>query len=244
MNVYLKIEYSTGKVYEYSKDEKEGFEKHTSEKGKETYRRYFPRGVYGTLRGVTIREVEFNGTKTKEVSVAMRDKDQNNVYLNLPLFDGKKNITDYAEGVISYLGGLTQRNEYRIYPFNIPNENNPKYSTVGVSIKTANLETEKVDEDSDLPKLKKSYTKKDGTKVVGEIPEIIFEKDFDGSWTKDAKARNKFLYQTLEAFVENGNSVEETTTPAPKAEAKPAIQPDKSFDKVAPSVDNDDLPFG
>lgn len=247
MNVYLKIDYSTAKVFEYSKEEKEGYEKHTSEKGNVSYRKYYPRGVYGVLRGVTIREVEFSGAKTKELSVAMRDKESNNIYLNIPLFDAKKNITDYAEGMISYLGGLTQGETYRIYPFNIPNKDNPKYSSIGVSVKTASLETEQVDEDSDLPKLKKSYTKKDGTKVEGEIPAIIFEKDFDDSWTKDAKARNKFLYQTLEAFVENGNSTEAPKQPetkptktvaAPTKEApKNVMQPNTTFE------DDGDLPF-
>ena len=242
-NVYLKVEYSTGLLYEYSKEKVEGFEEHTSDKGKTTYRKYYKRGAFGTLRGVTIREVEFNGTKTKEVSVAMRDKDQNNIYINVPLFDAKKNITDYAEGVISHLKSIKQGEAYRVFPYNIKNDGD-KYSNVGMSFKKADLEKEEAEKDP-LPKLTKSFAKKDGTITEGDIPAIVFEKDFDGGWVKDAKARNKFLYETLVAFVE-GTPVDNTPAPstAPKAEAKPAIQPDKSFEKTKVVEDNSDLPFG
>lgn len=242
-NVYLKIDYSTAKVYEYSKEKKEGFEEHKSDKGTVSYRRYFPRGVYGTLRGVTIREVEFSGSKTKEVSIAMRDKDQNNVYLNIPLFDGKKNITDYAEGVISHLNSLEAGKGYRIYPFNI-RENDSKYSTVGVSFKYADVEKEEVDKDTVIPKLTKTINKKDGTVIEGDIPAVTWEQDVDDSWTKNAKARNKYLFDVLKAYTE-GTPVADIPAPqkdAPKPEPKReepknVMQPNTTFE------DDGQLPF-
>lgn len=239
MNVYLKIDYSTAKVYEYSKEKAEGFEEHKSEKGTVSYRRFLPRGVYGTLRGVTIREVEFSGSKTKELSIALRDKDQNNVYLNIPLFDGKKNITDYSESVISHLNSLEAGKGYRVYSYNIPNENNAKYSTVGVSFKYADVEKEEVDKDTVIPKLTKTINKKDGTVIEGDIPAVTWEQDIDDSWTKNAKARNKYLFDVLKAYTE-GTPVDNTPAPstAPKKEEpKNVMQPNTSFD------DSGDLPF-
>ena len=98
-NIYLQHEFSTGKVYEFSKEAKEGFEEHTSTKGKVTYRGYYNKGLYGILKDVSVRDSKFG----REISVAMTDKFGNTVYFNLALYDQKDNITDYAQSLIRVL---------------------------------------------------------------------------------------------------------------------------------------------
>lgn len=234
-NIYLQVDFKTGNIFQFSKTNQEGYDSHINTKGVESWRKYFKKGLYAKLEGVSIRDSNFG----KEVSIATKLGNGDNAFLNLPLFDEKKNLASYAESFITVLPSLKSGESYRFFPYNMKGEDD-KYSKIGFSVVLANLENESVIEGADKPaKLSYSYTAKDGTVVTGDIPADIWEEDVDGSRTKNSKAKKKFLYDVLVKH-SSGNSQPSTQSPAapaPKAEAA------KSEPKKEAQTVNDDLPF-
>lgn len=201
---YLQINYTDGNIFQFSKTEQEGYVSHTNTKGTVSYRKIYNKGLYGTLKGVSLRDSDFG----KEISIQVLDKAGDTNYLNLPLFDAKKNLASYAESFITVLPQLKMGNPYRFYAYNIQEEGQ-KYSKVGISVAHANLESETADKENKIQKLTYTYTK-EGKEVKGDVPAVLWEEDFDGSRTMNAKAKNKFLYDTLLANV--SDSKPNTTT--------------------------------
>lgn len=240
MAIYLQIDYSTGNIFRYSKSEQEGYEPHTNTKGVVSYRQIFKKGLYGTLKGVTLRDSDFG----KEVSLAVQDRTGEMNYLNMPLFDAKKNLASYAESFITVLPQLKVGNPYRFYAYNIKEEGQ-KYSKTGISVLPADLVSETVNKEDKLLKLTYTFIK-DGVETKGDIPAIVWEEDFDGSKTMNAKAKNKYLYDVLMANL--STSTEQDNKPkaeAPK-NAVPTASPSEAFQTTTNSeIDNnfDPLPF-
>jgi hypothetical protein len=236
---YLQISYNDGNIFQFSKTEQEGYEPHTNTKGVVSYRKIYNKGLYGTLKGITIRDSDFG----KEISIAVTDKAGDNNYLNLPLFDAKKNLASYAESFITVLPQLKVGNPYRFYAYNIKEEGK-KYSTVGLSVAHADLQAETADKENKIPKLSYTYTK-EGVEVKGDIPAILWEQDFDGSTSMNAKAKNKYLYDVLMANVsEAAPQSAPTQTDAPVKSAPVTKTPTQAFAPATQVTDRvDDLPF-
>lgn len=235
---YLQIDYSTGGIFQFSKTEQEGYEPHTNTKGTVSYRKVYNKGLYGTLKGVTIRDTDFG----KEISIAVLDKAGDNNYLNLPLFDQKKNLASYAESFITVLPELKLGNPYRFYAYNIKEEGQ-KYSKVGISVAHADIQAETADKENKIKKLSYTYTK-DGKEVKGDVPAIVWEEDYTGATTMNATAKNKYLYDVLMANVKESAQ----TTPAQPATSAPkqpvTATPEQAFETVSTvSTDMEQLPF-
>lgn len=230
MTNYLQINYADGAIFQYSKDAKEGYEPNTNTKGVVSYRKIYNKGLYGTLKGVSLRDSNFG----KEISLFMVDKNGDTNYLNIPLFDAKKNLASYAESFITVLPSIEIGKEYRIYPYNIQEEGS-KYSKTGVSVVLADIQAETVDKTKPLAKLTYTYTK-DGVEVKGDIPATIWEEDFDGSRSMNAKAKNKYLYDTLLKHLSDTPKQEQA--PAPQQKPTPKVEAPKTKEEEA-----DDLPF-
>jgi hypothetical protein len=225
MATYLQVDYKTGDLYEYSKLEKEGFVTNTNSAGTISFRRVLNRGLYGTYEGVSIRDSNFG----KELSIALKIKGGSKAYINLPLFDQKKNIASYAESLIRVLGSLSVGLNYRVYPYSILEEGK-KYSKVGISVKAADLEEETVVDDK-LPLLTYAFTK-EGVFTPGDIPAVEWTEDYTGARVGNSTAKNKYLYETL------GKYIGPVTPP-------PTVTP-VAVKELAPPIDNsevDDLPF-
>lgn len=246
MAIYLQIDYSSGNIFRYSKTEQEGYEPHTNTKGVVSYRQIFKKGLYGKLKGISLRDSDFG----KEVSLAVEDKTGEMNYLNMPLFDAKKNLASYAESFITVLPQLKVGNPYRFFAYNIKEEGQ-KYSKTGISVLPANLEAETVDKEAKLPKLTYTFTR-DGKETKGDIPAIIWEEDFDGSKTMNAKAKNKYLYDVLMANLSDAPKQEQNSSaPQPKAEspknAVPTASPAQAFtpatNYIPDNPETDQLPF-
>lgn len=222
MATYLQVEYSTGKIFEYSKDEKEGFVEHTNTKNVTSYRRFLDKGLYGTITKVEKRDSNFGD----QISVTVVDTSGNTNYLSIPLFDGKRNISTFAEGFITNLKGLELNKPYRIYPYSIENEGK-SYKTTGVSIKHANLSDMTVSDS--VEKYTQSYMK-DGEEVKGDIPKIEWKEKM-GTSTPDKDAKNEFLYNIFDSYVKSSTNEQ----PKQKAKATPKPQQEEELDE--------DLPF-
>tara|TARA_R110000772_G_scaffold59348_6_gene134391 strand:- start:4484 stop:5320 length:837 start_codon:yes stop_codon:yes gene_type:complete len=191
-NKYLQIEFGTGNLFAYSKEEKEGYEQHESSKGNISYREYHKEGVYGIYRGTSIRETKFG----KEVSVHMVDIEGGNVYISFPLFDQNKGIAVYAESLIALMPALEVNFVYRIFPYAVERKGT-QYKNYGVSIKHADMKERTVREDYQLNRLTYTYTK-DEVLTVGDIPAVKWTKHVDGSMKKDQTEKDTYLYKVLE----------------------------------------------
>lgn len=237
MATYLQINYNDGNIFKFSKVEQEGYEPHTNTKGVVSYRKIYKKGLYGKLKGISLRDSDFG----KEISVAVEDKTGEMNYLNMPLFDAKKNLASYAESLITVIAELKKETPYRFYAYNIKEEGK-KYSNAGISVLPANLQEETVDKEAKLKKLTYTYTK-EGVEVKGDIPAIIWEEDFDGSRSMNAKAKNKYLYDVLMANVSETNQTSTATPSAPKP--LPTASPAEAFEPATNVKTEivDDLPF-
>lgn len=228
MATYLQINYADGNIFQFSKTEQEGYEPHTNTKGVVSYRKIFKKGLYGKLKGITLRDSDFG----REVSVAVESNAGEMHYLNMPLFDAKKNLASYAESFITVLPQLKVGNPYRFYGYNIKEEGQ-KYSKTGLSVAHADIQAETADKENKIPKLSYTYTK-EGAEIKGDIPAIIWEEDFDGSRSMNAKVKNKYLYDVLLANVQ--------VAPAQAASPPPTLQTTPTPTKKVEEFNNS-LPF-
>lgn len=202
MNIYLQLESSTGKLYEYSKTEKDGFVRHEVEGNdgskKIAYRRYYDNGIFGTLLGMSRREQDMGGKKVMTISCIFETVEQDRIFINVPLFNAKSDIQNYAIALISYLPSLQVGKAYRFYPFAIEQENSDR-KTYGVSIKHARLSDNAVDNINKIARL--TFEVGDGNggvKTPGDIPRTEYDIVMDKP-TPNNKARNTYLWEKLKA---------------------------------------------
>lgn len=242
MAKYLQIEGKTGRVFEYSKTEKEGFEKYESSTGNVSYRKYYNKGVFGTLLNVSIRDSKIG----EQLQVSVKNGDD---YVNLqfPLYTEKGNIDNrYAESLIRFLPNLEKGKGYRFYPYSIENEETG-YNTYGISvIESPNPEAEEKGEKVE-PFLQ--YSKE--PKGEKEIPNLEWKK-VAGKNKPSAvslEAKDEFLYGYLKKAVDghlkyegSSSSSSNSSSNTPKSNSESTTAPKQD----APATDEDeydDLPF-
>lgn len=219
---YLQITFGDGVIHEYSKTPKEDYELNENGKG---YRKTYPKGLYGKLKGISLRDGNFG----EEISVEMLDIHGDTNYLNIPLLDTQGGIGVFAESFIAYLPHLTMEADYRIFPYSMEITGST-YQRKGISIKYAKLPDEEVWEDEayKIPRLSFSYLKKDGEFVQGDIPAVEWVQDFKGANKKNSAAKDQYLYTTLLNFSKNQTkranqgAQPQAQTPPPAAPPAPA----------------------
>lgn len=234
-NVYLKIEGKTGMLYEQSKVEKEGYEK-TTVKNPQTsvesivYRKYMKAGAFGILNSMSERVQEFDGRKTQSISVALSNG-EDKYFIDIPLFDQKKNISSFAESFIRFMPELKNRigKAFRVYPYAIEDKDT-KRKNYGIAINVARLSDEAVDKVNKIPTL--TYEKRDRVTgeitEAGDIPTIDWAADYTGTMVPDKRKRNTVLYNAFK-----GNEVGYTGAGGAK-----------TFDSTATATeDEDDQPI-
>lgn len=229
---YLQIEFSTGRIFEGSKTEKEGFEPFTNTKGNVSYRKYLNKGLYGTVEAISVRDSQIGD----QISVKVVDENKVVNYLQMPLFDAKNQISTYAEAFIINLKSLVLGKDYRIFPYSIVDENNERNVNRGISIKEADLSKLEVFGDS-LVKYGYSYKTKDGQEVIKEIPAVEWTKKV-GKNVLNRDAKDEFLYNVLMGAVGQPAPSEQKPTPT-KEKVEPQMPPAPDFS----NEDEDNLPF-
>lgn len=173
---YVQLEFGSGNFFIYSKESKDGFEKHESSKGNVSYRKYFKDGIKGVLESVSIYEGKFGN----QISLNIKDG-ENIYYVPVDISDQKGNVDTYAESLIKFLPNLNKGDNILVKGYNfIPDGD--KYSKIGISVQVNG------------EKLKSALTNayyKDGNLVEGDIPALV--------WKKDALGKNKPSAVSLEA---------------------------------------------
>lgn len=181
-NNYLQLDFGTGKFYQWSKEKKEGYDLHTSSKGTESYRKYFDKGVTGTLESASLYDAKFGQ------QISLRIKNGNDIfYAPIALYDQKNNVDTYAKSLIAFLPNLKKGMEITISGYNfVPKEE--KYSKIGVSIKSGEVKIERAFPYSDAPKLE--FVAKRGSTTGKKAPTAV-----------SLEAHNNFYLDKLEESI-------------------------------------------
>lgn len=235
---YLQIEGRTGELYEFSREEKEGFEKHVSNTGKESYRKVYKKGMFGTLQNVSIRESDWG----ERLSVTVKNG-EDYISMQMPLYNPNGNIDNrYAESLIRFLPVLKKGQGYRFYPYAIQDKETGYY-TYGVSVRLSNdPEAEQVDAKVE-PHL--TYSKKPSKAT--DIPNLEW-KEIAGKNKPSAvslEEKDTFLYKYLKEAVDGHLAYDgDQTTPLPTTEPQQTKAENKGTEGTEVTDDDlDDLPF-
>lgn len=236
---YLQLEFGSGHFFDYSKEEKDGYVKHTSTKGNVSYRKYYKEGVSGILESVSIYDGKFG----QQISITIKEGDEI-YYLPVDIYDQSKQVDNtYAESLIKLLPLLEKGQNVTITGYNFKPEDS-KYSKIGISIKVSG------------EKLKSEITNsyyKDGELVPGDVPAIVWVEKLGKKKPSAAsiEAKDEYLLSILEAEEQRltwKNSDNQTSSNEAPKEQAPKQEPKKS-EPEAPAMppsnseDDDDLPF-
>lgn len=164
--IYLQLEFGSGKFFTYSKQEKEGYVKHTSTNGKVSYRKYFDL-VKGILEGVNIYKAKM-GKQTVEMISFIFTYNGTTIYAPIQLYAQNQSIGTYAEEAIKYLKNLRKGEFYEMRPYNFTPEDRDR-AIIGISFK-----------DESGQKIERALSNayyKDGKLVKGDVPAVeVIEK--------------------------------------------------------------------
>lgn len=242
MNKYLELDQKEGRFYEFSKEAKDGFDKHEPEGGKLSFRKIYKKGAVGVLKFINEKEDDFGKGKVLSAQLVIDDKDGDRLYLKIPVLNSKGSLNDYFEQLATYLPNLKVGEAYRFFPYSIEGEytnaaGEKKPSTnKGISISTYDLEN-----DEKLIKIERAHTfGKDG-----DIPDTVWTEEKKLGEIKKVKndtERMNFLYEVFKGTVSKQSSGEEK----PKTEQTPEKPKTNAPSNSAPEIDeeeHDDLPF-
>lgn len=183
---FLQLEFGSGLFFDYSKEEKQGYDKHTSTKGNVSYRKYYKDGVSGILESASIYEGKFGN------QISLNIKNGEDVYyVPVDIADQKGNVDTYAESLIKFLPQLNKGSNITIKGYNFTPEGD-KYSKIGISISIDGVKIKS--------EMTNAYINKEGLLVAGNIPAIIWKKDVLGKNKPTAisqEAKNDYLLEVL-----------------------------------------------
>jgi len=234
---YLQLEFGTGLFFDYSGEEKQGYEKHTSSKGNVSYRKYYKDGVSGVLESVSIYQGKFGN------QISMNIKDGEKVfYVPVDIADQKGNVDTYAESLTKLLPQLVKGKTVTVKAYNFTPEGE-KYAKIGVSIT------------QDGEKLKSALTNayyKEGKLVEGDIPAIVWKEDALGKKKPSAvslEAKNDYLLNVIKEqterlkWVQGENQTPDTSTKSDPKAVKPVAPSDAFEPATNVNTDYENLPF-
>lgn len=239
---YLQLEFGSGLFFEYSKEEKQGYDKHTSTQGNVSYRKYYKEGITGVLESVSIYEGKFGN------QISMNIKNGEDVYyVPVDIADQKGNVDTYAESLIKFLPQLEKGMNLSVRGYNFTPDGE-KYAKIGISF---SVNGEKIKSE-----MTNAYINKKGDLVEGNIPAITWKKDALGKNKPTAvslEAKNDYLLEVLKVQTDRLKWVQgeqsNTPTPQPKAETPsntvPQGSPKEAFEPATnvKQEDYQDLPF-
>lgn len=237
---YLQLEFGRGLFFDYSKEEKQGYEKHVSTKGNTSYRKYYKDGISGILESVSIYEGKFGN------QISMNIKNGDDIYyVPVDITDQKGNVDTYAESLIKFLPQLEKGMNVSVRGYNFTPEGD-KYAKIGISI---SVNGEKI-----KPEMTNSYVNKEGVLIEGDIPPLTWKKDALGKNKPTAvsqEAKNDYLLEVLKVQTDRlkwvqGESTQETTKQEAPKNAVPTATPSEAFEPAPTQTatkPKDDLPF-
>jgi hypothetical protein len=259
--IFLKLEASTGTLYENSKEPREGFtrvesQNPTTKATVVSYRRYLKYGVFGRLQGMYLKESKFDGKVIQSLCVNLVDGEER-FGIDIPYKDQKGNINSFAESFILHMPFMQKDEAYCISPYAIEDKESKTASgkarkKYGVALYFAQLSDKAIDKENRPQKLQySSVNKETGEVVERDVPLIEWEENFDGGVTMNKNKRNKFLHETMQKhsieYSGGGGGMRTFNSQQP---AQDAPQPENVQKVQEPTVaagqeedDDDSLPF-
>src|SRR5690606_24467845 len=247
---YLTVNYD-GSIFQYSKDEKEGYVKFTNSKNKVSYRKYFNKGVEGNLLWVNRKKNEYLNNR-EELQLVLGSEDETYYVTFVVMNQSGDSIDDFTESLLRFLPKMDKGSVYNIGAWKMSKGDvikgeEVKYNNSGVTVKFGGEKLE--------PAL--SYRTEKNPK--GDIP-VLEWKEIAGSVKPTAASKEDklvYLYGILEtecnrlAFEENSSqpAPEKPKESKPKAEKKELPKPTakEAFEPAGKSFieedDSDELPF-
>lgn len=236
MKNYLQVNYD-GSIFQYSKDQKEGFVEFTNSKGKVSYRKYFNKGVDGVLTGITKQNNQYLNN-AEELKVTLENNGDENILSFTVLNQDGTSLDEYTQGLVILLPKMNKGETYNINNWfmrkgDTINGEEIKYNKKGVTVKQNG---EKLKSDITFEYIKGRGTENE-THVKGDVPMLQW-KEIAGKNRPTAaskEAQLEFLYTLLENQIERING-----TSTPKKEETP-----KAKEPVKETVadEHDSLPF-
>lgn len=234
MTVYLNVDYSTGKFYQTFKEEVPGSFPYTKKDGTVVYRKFYPEGVSGILRSVSIKDSPIG----RQISIGVDGVDM--YYINIGLNSSNGNLDVYAESFIKLSPDLSKNDSVVIRPYSfIPKDS--EYKKKGFTIECNGVK---------LSPIKSSYTTKEGIKVEGDIPELKYKVDnLTGKKVPTLASKEERMDYLLGVLQDTINRIPYTAATASAspqyAEKETNTQssgsPTPSYN--VPEYEEDDLPF-
>ena len=215
-----------GVLYQSSKEPKEGYEEHVNDKtGAVSYWKVFWNGIEGYLSDIEIREVDYNGAKTKYVDIKISD-DEGNYIINVPLMTQKGGINNYVKSLVRYLPNIDLKRKVVINPAHA--RKGDQYAQGVFFISYARETPDGRDE------LIQQYYKNG----QNGWPDRVESTDIMGNKKFDYTAQDAFAYQVLNKYIQSiktdgvkpaqsasQNNVGEATTQTPPPSYQPQAQP-------------------
>jgi len=230
---YLQLEFGSGKFFQYSKEQLDGYVKNVSKNGKVSFRKYYNEGIHGVLDSVSIYDGKFG----QQISISIRDNEEV-YYLPISIYTQSQQVDNtYAESLIKLLPELNKGDIVTVSGYNFKPEGS-EYSKIGISIKKG------------AEKIKSSITNsyyKDGNLVPGDIPAIEWVEKL-GKRKPSAssiEAKDEYLLSLLQK--EEARLTWKTDSGSEPAQAAPAPKQEQTkVQQAAPAIvegESDDLPF-
>lgn len=265
MKNYLELDFKTGRFYDYSKTEKEGYEKYESSTGRVSYRKYFFKGIYGKLKSIYVKEDSRFGLQLK---IILENGDQWYM-LKMGVFSGNGRLDTYMESLAGVMGNLEIGEDYRFfgYSMDVDLDGGGTATRRGIVVHTATLDGNGEGEKGEKLQRTIKYLKReeewDG-ESTNVVPKLVFKKGMTGGLTPSAGSiaeKKEFFEDLIQAELnrmdtsKDSDSEEQKPAEAPKPKAKPAKAPKAKLPLVAakdafePAAadldddDDDDLPF-
>lgn len=237
---FLTVTYD-GKVFEYSKTQKEGFESHKNTSGVESFRKYYTGGITGELKWVEVVKNPHLHNR-EEVNIILEDNGTR-YYVNFNVMGQNGSIDTMAESLIRFLPGLERGSVYKLFPWcikkgDVINGEVAKRTISGVSFKQGETKL--------TPSLSLEKRYQDGTVVAGDVPALVYAVKMGKNKPTAAsiEARDEFLYDTLVKESDRLKFPNGTTQEQPQPKEEQKSKPTTSdFTPAQDEEDNDDLPF-
>lgn len=267
MKHYLELDFRTGLFYGYSGQEKAGYEEHTSGTGKVSYRKYYKKGIYGSLKSMYIKNDDRFGMQVRIIL----ENGEEWFMLKMPIFSGQGRLDSFMESLIAFLPNMETGTSYRIYTYVLETQNSVGKDVTrrGTSVVEAELNGEgggtpgaKVEKALHYLKKEDEYDPTDET----AIPKLDFKKGLGDKFMPTAisiAVKKDFFEAKLAEQIErlDVNDFDDGSAPeapaqtepeeapkakAPAAKAKAPAAKKPAAKAAVPAIDpedDDDLPF-
>lgn len=223
--INLKISGKNGKMYESSKEAKDGYVevKYGKDNSETTYHKYFDK-IEGEFIGFGMSEMK--GEKANITMLNVKIKGDQDIYtISVPLKTTYGGISDSAKALVSSFNGAKPNHKYSVTAFTKKNESNGK--TYDNQVVYVNSLTELGDNGKGVST---------GFIPFNEIPRAVRQDDGLGGVTYDNKEVNMFFGVKIREISAKFEESQEYTTPKKEEDKK---QPQEAVVED----DDSDLPF-